>query len=326
MVLGYTAHAAGRCRWCSNPGGSFPAGVMSGDAFVTMRGSWNRKTRHPVTKIVRVPVSPGGTPQEHRAVRLGLPERWRRTATSRVRWGSRVARDGAAADGGRTRNGVIYRIAYRGTQWSPGRATEPRPQNAMLAAGQSGKGGVPDRHRPRAENAHAGAALRVGLQQFSTGTIPRKHSGSTTTVWHRAIYWSAVDAAKSYCPSIMEDPDAKPITPFVHWLRLEYSRRGPRNLDGRIAGGRKDEPIRKDCCRGAPVAAPPDTPGRDRRSAMRRTIIISRCSRSNTLLDVPPGRRAGTGWLAAVSGHVLAKGRVGRALINRRSRRSDRRG
>ena len=31
------------------------------------------------------------------------------------------------------------------------------------------------------------------------------------------LSWSAVANAKSYAV-IMEDPDAKPVTPFVHWL------------------------------------------------------------------------------------------------------------
>ena len=31
------------------------------------------------------------------------------------------------------------------------------------------------------------------------------------------LRWSAVPGAKSYL-LVMEDPDAKPITPFVHWV------------------------------------------------------------------------------------------------------------
>ncbi|SHM53635.1 sorbosone dehydrogenase family protein [Rhizobacter sp. OV335] len=59
MVMGYTAHAA-PMQMVFYPGGSFPP-EYTGDAFVTMRGSWNRNPASGY-EIVRVRFS-NGTPQ-----------------------------------------------------------------------------------------------------------------------------------------------------------------------------------------------------------------------------------------------------------------------
>ena len=61
----------------------------------------------------------------------------------------------------------------------------------------------------------ASQRLRVELPHVD-GVIPRRYSEYYDGVSPR-ITWSAVKGAQSYVV-IMEDPDAKPITPFVHWL------------------------------------------------------------------------------------------------------------
>ena len=106
MVLGYTAHAAPmQLAFYSN--GSFPAS-FDGDAFVTMRGSWNR---HPASgyEVVRVRYE-NGVPRRFEPFVTGFLTDGGRTHIARP-VGLAVAKDGAllVADDA---NGVIYRIAY----------------------------------------------------------------------------------------------------------------------------------------------------------------------------------------------------------------------
>jgi len=68
MVLGYTAHAA-PMQMLFYPGGMFPA-EYTGDAFVTMRGSWNRKPASGY-EIVRVRFA-NGQPQRFEPFLTGL--------------------------------------------------------------------------------------------------------------------------------------------------------------------------------------------------------------------------------------------------------------
>ena len=69
----------------------------------------------------------------------------------------------------------------------------------------------------RAEAAAASAAISVSSPSFKDGDrIPPKHSEYADAV-SVPLSWSPVKDARSYA-LIVEDPDAKPITPFVHWV------------------------------------------------------------------------------------------------------------
>ena len=121
MLLGAAAHAA-PMQMLFARSGSVPAG-WEGDAFVTMRGSWNRKVASGY-EILRIRFA-GGVPVAFEPFVSGFPGDGGKTHFARP-VGLAVARDGAllmTADG----NGVLYRIAYDAPRaLPPQRRHQPR--------------------------------------------------------------------------------------------------------------------------------------------------------------------------------------------------------
>jgi len=209
MVLGYTAHAA-PMQFVFYRGAQFPR-EYAGDAFVTMRGSWNRKPAAgyelarikyregkpaSIAPFVSGFLGDGGT--VHFARPMGLA----------------MARDGALLLGDDA-NGIIYRIAYDGgAAGKTGTPARPTPATAMQQQAKAGTG-VP-LALARVETSTS-APLQVSSTAVAAGaSIPRRHSEYADGV-SPPLSWTAVEGARSYA-LIMEDPDAKPITPFIHWV------------------------------------------------------------------------------------------------------------
>ncbi len=132
-VLGYQAHAA-PIQLAFYTGKQFPA-QYRGDAFVAMRGSWNREppTGYGIVRIV---------------FRNGKPVRMVEFLSGFLRNGKAysgrpaglvVAKDGALLLSDDT-NGAIYRISYTGTGRAPSRAAPARAYrpNHPATAGPSG--------------------------------------------------------------------------------------------------------------------------------------------------------------------------------------------
>ncbi|TFW19503.1 YbhB/YbcL family Raf kinase inhibitor-like protein [Massilia arenosa] len=215
MTLGYTAHAA-PMQLVFYSGGQFPADYQ-GDAFVTMRGSWNRNPASGY-EIVRVRFS-NGQPKAFEPFVTGFLTDGGTTHIARP-VGLAVARDGALlmADDG---NGTIYRIAYTGAGAGAGKAVaSPAPAPAGPMKEQANKGNnVPlakDRDETRPADSST-AKITVSSASFkANGTLDKKFSEYADGV-SPALAWTAVPNAKSYA-IIMEDPDSHPIKPFVHWL------------------------------------------------------------------------------------------------------------
>src|SRR5262249_23488990 len=89
---------------------------------------------------------------------------------------------------------------------------------AMLQQAQRGNGVALAmlREETRAM-ARESTAITIESRSFTANAaIPPRHSEYADGV-SPALSWTAVAGAKSYA-IVMEDPDAKPITPFVHWL------------------------------------------------------------------------------------------------------------
>jgi Raf kinase inhibitor-like YbhB/YbcL family protein len=205
MVVGYTAHAA-PMQLVFYRGGSFPDEFV-GDAFVTMRGSWNRKPASGY-EIVRVRFKEGRAQSAEPFV-SGFLSDGGSTHFARP-MGLAIAKDGALlmADDA---NGVIYRIAPEEARSGAAKTMTP-PATAMEMQAKQGVG-VP-LALARVE-ARGKGALDVRSMDVR-GAIPKEHSEYFDGV-SPEISWKAVEGAKSYA-LIMEDPDAKPITPFVHWV------------------------------------------------------------------------------------------------------------
>ncbi|RYD25454.1 MAG: PEBP family protein, partial [Verrucomicrobiaceae bacterium] len=206
MVLGYKAHAAPMQMSFYN-GAQFPK-EYAGDAFVSMRGSWNRKK--PVGyEVVRIKFRDGQAVSIEPFVTgfvTAEGEKGRLCGNAVSQNGSLLFSD--------DRNGVIYRVSYTG---SKERAKPvPVPSEAMEKQNATSFG-VP-LAMERVESS-AKDQLKVTSPSFENGEpIPAVYleyfQGNSFP-----LEWSGVpDSAKSLV-LIMEDRDAKaPATPVVHWV------------------------------------------------------------------------------------------------------------
>lgn len=212
MVMGYTAHAA-PMQMAFYGGGAFPA-EYQGDAFVAMRGSWNRRPAVGY-EVVRVRFDREGQPTAIEPFVTGFLVEGGDAQIARP-VGIAVMPDGALllSDDG---NGTIYRIAYTGTQ--PGArnaAMRKPPAGPMEAQASKGHGVALAMERPELA-AQRGAMSDLTSDSFDDGRpIPPRHSEYGEGM-SPALRWEAVEGAASYA-LIMEDPDARMPKPYVHWV------------------------------------------------------------------------------------------------------------
>jgi hypothetical protein len=165
MVLGYAAHAA-PMQLVFYRGTLFPA-EYQGDAFVTMRGSWNRKNASGY-EIVRVRFQDG------------------------------QAKDGALlmADDA---NGVIYRVAYTSnTQRAAAELHAPAGPMQQQASRGSGVPVAITRPQTQAQGKAAVSSSAFGRN----GAIPARYSEYADGV-SPPLSWTAVPNAKSYASRSM---------------------------------------------------------------------------------------------------------------------------
>lgn len=207
MVIGYTAHAA-PMQLKFYDGTSFPE-EFAGDAFATMRGSWNRNPASGY-EIVRIRFE-NGQPKAFEPFLTGFLTDEGKTHFARP-VGLAVAKDGSLlmADDA---NGVIYRVAYNGDA-KKAEAPAAKPEDKMTAQARKGADLPLALQRPETK---ATGKIDVSTTAFSqNGAIPAKYSEYAEGV-SPSLKWSAVPKAASYA-IIMEDPDASPVKPFVHWV------------------------------------------------------------------------------------------------------------
>lgn len=298
MTLGYTAHAA-PMQMAFYTGATFPADY-AGDAFATMRGSWNRNPASGY-EIVRIRFD-DGQPKTIEPFATGFLTDGGKSHIARP-VGLAIAKDGSLlmADDA---NGVIYRIAYQGDGEKAASAKAP-PADAMQAQASQGVG-VPlakDRPETTPEPSVSTLPMVVTSASFAEGGgLPAKHSEYADGVSPQ-LTWTGVEGAVSYA-IIMEDPDARPITPFVHWvawnipagmtslpegLQEQMRLREPEGmLQGRNSSGRHGYFGPK-----PPIGAPPH-------HYHFQVLAL------DALLSLPPTADRDA-VLAAAKGHVLAK-------------------
>lgn len=207
MVLGYTAHAA-PMQLIFYTGAMFPK-EYQGDAFATFRGSWNR-AKASGYEIVRIRFA-NGQPQAFEPFVTGFLTDNGRTHIARP-VGLAMARDGSLlmADDA---NGVIYRVAYQGQGSQPSETAKSVPAGPMLLQQTQGSGVPLALQRLSAKSS---APITVVSSDFAADqAIPLRISEYAEAASPQ-LKWSAVPGAQSYA-IIMEDPDAKPLAPLVHW-------------------------------------------------------------------------------------------------------------
>ena len=150
------------------------------------------------------------------------------------------------------------------------------------------------------------AAMRVTAGSFQDGAaMPLRHSDYADGV-SPALEWTTTANAKSYA-IVVEDPDAKPVTPFVHWLAWNVPASTTRLPEGLQEQPRLTEPdgvLQGKGTRGSAGWYGPHPPVGD--PAHRYVFQVFAL---DTMLDVPPGADRET-LVAAMRGHVLAQGRL----------------
>jgi Raf kinase inhibitor-like YbhB/YbcL family protein len=300
MVLGYKAHAAPMqfvFYRGSTASSGFPA-EYQGDAFVTMRGSWNRKEASGY-EIVRVRFQDGQAKSIEPFVTGFLTDGGRTHIARPV--GLAMARDGALlmADDA---NGVIYRVAYTGNGARAQSELKP-PAGPMQQQASKGSGVPIAVERPQTQSQ---GKLTVSSSSFAKGgAIPAKYSEYADGV-APALSWTAVPNAKSYVV-ITEDPDAKPITPVIHWLTWNI----PGNLTS-LPEGLQEQPrltepdgvLQGRVTHGSTGWRGPQPPVGDPPHHYHFQVYAL-----DRMLDVPWGADRDT-LLEAMKGHVLAKGEL----------------
>lgn len=299
MAMGYIAHSA-PMQMAFHPGGGAVPADYANDAFIAMRGSWNRNPASGY-EVVRVDFDDKGQPQRMEPILTGFLVGGGQQHFGRP-VGMAVAKDGALLVGDDV-NGVIYRLASRDGKG----AMKPISPPARAMQAQAAKGiGVPIAMQ-RGETAAKGE-LAVESPSFpANGPIPAKHSEYKDGL-SPALSWTAVPGAKSYA-IVMEDPDAKPITPFVHWVAWNIPADVtslPEGLQEQMRLTEPDGTMQGRTSRGSVGYYGPRPPVGDPPHHYHFQILAL-----DTMLDLPPGADRDQ-LLAAAKGHVIAKGeRVG---------------
>jgi Raf kinase inhibitor-like YbhB/YbcL family protein len=292
-VLMYTAHSA-PMQMLFYTGSQFPAEYRN-DAFVAMRGSWNRIPPSGY-EVVRIHFDDAGNPQRFEPfltgflVKGGSPN-GKDAHFARIA-GIAQTRDGSILVSDNTNN-IIYRVAYKQTAMPP---IMSRDDISMKLA----------------ETANAHAPIRVSSSAFTgNGMIPDKYSAYFQDVSPEISLSNVPQGAKSLV-LMMEDPDAG-IKPVTHWIVANISPTVtgfPENVlktekfGAAVQGGNHTGKIGYY----GPMP-PPDDPAH----AYHFQIFALDC-----VLDLPAGFNR-QGLLDAMRGHVIAKGE----MIGRYQRKPD---
>jgi Raf kinase inhibitor-like YbhB/YbcL family protein len=198
-------------------------------------------------------------------------------------------------------NGVIYRVAYTGK--SSASAVAQPPAAAMLAQAAQGVG-MP-LAKDREETKTTGTLKVTSPTVKEGGWIPLQNSEYADGL-SPELQWSAVSDAKSYA-IIMEDPDAKPITPFVHWIAWNIPatvHRLPEGLQEQLRLTEPEGVLQGKNSRGSAGYMGPRPPVGDPPHHYYFQVFAL-----DATLSLPVGADRDE-LLRAVRGHVIAKGQL----------------
>lgn len=296
MTLGYAAHAA-PMQMIFYSGSAFPA-EYQGDAFVTMRGSWNRNPASGY-EIVRIHFDKG-QPVSIEPFVTGFLTDGGKTHIARP-VGLATAKDGSLLMSDDA-NGVLYRIAYAGTETKSTTAPAP-PAGAMEEQASRGVGVPLALKRKETE---AKASTKVSSELIEAGAkMPEEFSDYADGV-SPPLSWTTVKGALSYVV-VMEDPDAKPIEPFVHWVAWNIPATVTKLPEGLQEQPRLTEPegvVQGLNSNGSHGYFGPKPPVGDPAHHYHFQVLAL-----DTLLDVPATADRDA-LLSAAAGHVIAKGEL----------------
>jgi len=295
-VLGYTAHAA-PMQMAFYDGAAFPEDYR-GDAFVAMRGSWNRRPPSGY-EILRVDFEDGEPVGFEKFLEGFLIERPDGSYGQVARLtGVAVGPDGSLFVGDDS-NGIIYRVNYEGeqatasTSASPTPATVTPPPDSDIAI---------ELVAPRQD-----VRLSVSAPFETDAAIPPAHAADGDNASPRLEWSGAPEGTRSFV-LIVDDPDAAAPKPFVHWIAYDI----PAEVAA-LREGLPTEPLLPDPdglkqgtnSRGATGYFGPKPPVGDPAHSYHFQIFALDVAE----LGIKPGA-ARDEVIAAMEGHVLASGEI----------------
>ena len=296
MVLGYDAHAA-PMQFKFYTGDAFPA-EYQGDAFATMRGSWNRNPASGY-EIVRIHFE-DGKPTSIEPFLTGFLSDGGKTHFARP-VGLAIAKDGSLLMSDDA-NGVLYRVSHTDKNTKSSSLTKA-PADEMEKQAAQGHG-VPLANKRK--ETETNGKLKVQSKDIASGEmIPMIHSEYADGVAPE-ISWSKVKDARSYA-LIVEDPDAKKPKPFVHWLawNIPSTLTGlPQGLQEQLRLMEPEGVLQGRNSRGSMGYLGPKPPVGDPPHRYHFQVLAL-----DKTLDLEPGADRDE-LLAAAAGHVIAKGEL----------------
>jgi Raf kinase inhibitor-like YbhB/YbcL family protein len=296
-VLMHVAHSAGM-QMAFHPGGGFGPDV-AGDAFIALRGSWNRKPASGY-ELARIRFDANGQAIRVETFVSGFMSRDGTGQYGRP-CGVAVMRDGSILLSD-DNNGVIYRITYDGANGQA--APLAPPPGPMLEQAARGTNVPLALTRPETRTKRS-AKLTVGAAAFTAnGPIPREYSEYGLGI-SPALDWSAVPNAASYA-ILVEDPDgsAKPVVHWVAWNVPAGTTRLPAGLQerDRLSGGPLQGIMQGASGRGTVGWYGPRPPKGDKPHHYHFQVLAL-----DRQLELPLGATRDQ-LLAATAGHVIATG------------------
>lgn len=215
----YTPHAA-PMQMTFYTGTQFPE-EYRGDAFVAFRGSWNRKPPAGY-EVARIDFSSGKPVKFEAFVQGFLSQKSKRWIHYGRLAGLAQAKDGSLLFSDDT-NGVIYRIAYTGSDKVAkplGPPTNSEKANVRIVNGNSVSPDNPHAATLAFQILRSNGQQTISLQSpaFTSGEpIPVKFAVEGENISPPLKWEKGPMGTKTYA-IIMEDPDVAQNPPFVHWL------------------------------------------------------------------------------------------------------------
>lgn len=210
-LLGYTAHSA-PMQMAFHDGAGLPE-QYRGDAFVAMRGSWNRRPPSGY-EVVRINFEDGRPVGFEHFLEGFLIEK----ESGGYGYLARLAGLAAGSDGAiyvaDDSGGVIYRVTYEGKA----------KQNTTASVSVTTPNPVadPPASKIAIELVEASTDHKLEVKSsFGNGErIPHAHSADGDNASPR-LEWSGAPAETKSFVIIVDDPDAAKPKPFVHWIAYD---------------------------------------------------------------------------------------------------------
>jgi Raf kinase inhibitor-like YbhB/YbcL family protein len=299
-ALLYTAHSA-PMQMAFYAGQGFPS-EYAGNAFVAMRGSWNRKPPSGY-EVVRV-VFADGKPVRFEPFLTGfLSESAGSYSRSARLAGVAVAKDGALLVSD-DENGVIYRVAYQ-SEKRPARDSELAQADQPLIAGDDQTASAaPAELAMKALATGDTPKLLVRSAAFADGEeMPLKHADYGQKISPSLTWDNGPERTRSYA-IIMDDPDAKPKL-VNHWgiFNIPAANRSlPEGVPGDPSLVVPKGASQTATTRGSTGYFGPRPPAGDPDHHYHFQVFAL-----DTVLDLAPGASRDA-LIAAMKGHVVAAG------------------